>query len=60
MFKRIKCFIGDLLKRDWHNWEVVAMQYSEYEPNIAYSQLVCQDCGKFIYCTLEKQNETNR
>ena len=51
LFRRLRCWLGDLLKKDWHNWEILSEQASEYEPELLYKQERCQNCGKFMYGT---------
>ena len=54
MWQKIKCWLGDLLKKDWHKWETLYTRNSEYEPNLVYEQKQCKICGQIISVTKGK------
>ena len=54
MWQRIKCWLGDLFKKDWHEWETLYTRNSEYEPNLIYEQKQCKICGQIISVTKGK------
>lgn len=51
MIRRLLCWLGDLLGKDWHEWVLISEERSEYEPENLYTQEYCKHCGKFIYST---------
>lgn len=50
-WQKIKCWLGDLLKKDWHDWEFDTF-YTELENSnaivevIDYKRRICKHCGK--------------
>lgn len=55
MWQKIKCWIGDLLKKDWHNWETFCFNLPEDKPNSAYKMKKCKICGKIISVTIPRE-----
>lgn len=51
MIRRLLCWLGDLLGKDWHEWVLISEQQSEYEPDNIYTQEYCKHCGVFLYGT---------
>ena len=51
MIRRLFCWLGDRLHKDWHEWVLVSEERSEYEPENLYTQEYCKHCGKFVYGT---------
>ena len=45
MIRRFLCWLGDLLKKDWHDWETVSECQSEYEPDLISGVEICRCCG---------------
>lgn len=51
MIRRLLCWLGDILGKDWHEWEFESV-YAELENSNAvveiydYSKRFCKHCGK--------------
>lgn len=46
MIRRLLCWLGDLLGRDWHKWENDFEVKSEYEPELIHGVDICRYCEK--------------
>ena len=51
MIRKLLCWIGELIKKDWHDWETFCFSRSEHEPNLVYEMKKCKICGKIISVT---------
>ena len=49
MIRRFICWLGNLLKKDWHEWVLISEETSEYEPDNIYTQEYCKHCGAVLY-----------
>lgn len=55
MWQKIKCFFGDLFKKDWHDWETFCFYCPKDKPNLAYENKKCKICGKIISVPIPKE-----
>lgn len=55
MIQRIKCFLSNCFKVDMHKWEVVKVENSEYEPDLAYITEKCRKCSKIRFSVWNKE-----
>lgn len=44
MIRRLLCWLGDWLGKDWHKWETLYTHQSEYEPELTFEMQKCNFC----------------